>query len=173
MGGTALGLIKRLNDKAQRKQLAQKLEKARRGVTLAQAGPVFLFHDRIVIMEQPPVKIMLSPNTVARVDSAEMHGLKSSTGFIGTSVGGVGFGGASTTHKGGALYLFVEDPAAVGMAKLPPDQGEAARRLVVRLANAVIELDAMKVAQAAVVSELEAELAALDAPTTPRLLGSG
>jgi hypothetical protein len=173
MGGTALGLIKRLNDKAHRKQLVQKLEKARRGVTLAQAGPVFLFHDRIVIMERPPVKIMLSPNTVARVDSSEMHGLKSSTGFIGSSVGGVGFGGASTSHKGGALYLFVEDPVAMAMAKLPPDQGEAARRLVVRLANAVMDLDAMKVTQASVVADLEAELAAFDAPVTSRMLGSG
>jgi hypothetical protein len=168
-----LGIIKRLNDRAHRNQLMEKLEKARRGVTLAQAGPVFLFHDRIVIMEQPPVKIVLTPNTVASVDSAEMHGLKSSTGFVGTSVGGIGFGGASTSHKGGALYLFVEDPTAVAMAKLPPDQGEAARRLVVKLANAVIGLDAARVAQAAVVAELEAELAALDAPTTPPLLGSG
>ena len=51
-----MGFIQRLNDKAHRKQLVEKLEKARRGVTLAQAGPVFLFHDRIVIMEQPPTR---------------------------------------------------------------------------------------------------------------------
>jgi hypothetical protein len=57
-----LGLIQRLNDRAHRKQLVEKLGKARRGVTLAQAGPVFLFHDRIVIMEQRPVKLMLTPS---------------------------------------------------------------------------------------------------------------
>lgn len=169
-----MGFIQRLNEKAHRKQLVEKLEKARRGVTLAQAGTVFLFHDRIVIMERPPVKIMLTPNTVASVDSAEMHGLKSTTGGIGMGIGmGLGVGLASTKHKGGALYLFVEDPAAVAMAKLPPDQGEAARRLVVKLANAVIGLDAAKAAQAAVVAELEAELAALDQPAPQRLLGSG
>jgi hypothetical protein len=72
-----------------------------------------------------------------------------------------------------ALYLFVEDPTAVAMAKLPPDAGEAARRLIVKLANAVIGLDDAKAAQAAVVVQLEAELAALDEPPTPPLLGSG
>ena len=117
---------------------------------------------------------MLSPNTVASVVSAEMHGLESSSTIVGAMGGpGLGAGAAFTRNKGGALYLFVEDPAAVAMAKLPPDQGEAARRLVVKLANTVIGLDAAKVAHAAVVVDLEAGLAALDAPTTQRQLGSG
>jgi hypothetical protein len=37
----------------------------------------------------------------------------------------------------------------------------------------VMDLDAMKVTQASVVADLEAELAAFDAPVTSRMLGSG
>jgi hypothetical protein len=164
----------RIDATSARKTLEGRLVLARQGEQLAAVGNVYLFHDRVVIMDRPPVKIMLSPDTVARVDSGEFHGLKSSTRGVGAGIGGgLGVGMASTRHKGGALYLFVEDPAAVAMATLPPDQGEAARRLVVRLANAVIGLDDAKAAQATLVTKLEAELATLDAPTTPRLLGSG